>query len=133
MNVTPQTFMGMTKHVLDVGQCSMDHGAITRMLQGHFDVEVTRAHDADDLIAALETSEFDLVLVNRKLDRNGEDGVELIRRIVTDEKLNGVPCMLVSNYADAQEAAVDAGARPGFGKSALAAELTIQRLRDVLS
>ena len=40
--------------------------------------------------------------------------------------------MLVSNYADAQQAAVAAGAIEGFGKAELGADETEEKLRAVL-
>jgi hypothetical protein len=40
--------------------------------------------------------------------------------------------MLVSNYADAQQAAVAAGALPGFGKRELGTPRVSQLIRDAL-
>ncbi len=40
--------------------------------------------------------------------------------------------MLVSNYADAQKEAVEAGALPGFGKADLGDGQTHERLRNAL-
>ena len=54
--------------------------------------------------------------------RDGDSGVELIRRVKADESLRAVPLLLVSNYADAQlgEAvdAAPAGAGQGGARSA---------------
>jgi hypothetical protein len=44
-----------------------------------------------------------------------------------------VPAMLVSNYEDAQQEAVAAGAVPGFGKSALYGPLVAERVRSYLA
>jgi hypothetical protein len=41
--------------------------------------------------------------------------------------------MLVSNYDDAQEEAIAAGAAPGFGKSALYGPLVVERVRAFLA
>ena len=42
----------------------------------------------------------DLVLVNRKLDADYSDGMEILKAIKADSALAPVPVMLVSNYAN---------------------------------
>ena len=59
----------MTRRVLDVGQCNPDHAVLSRLLNEHFDVEIVRAHGESDTIGALQSGDFDLVLINQKLDR----------------------------------------------------------------
>jgi hypothetical protein len=72
----------------------------------------------------------DLILVNRILDGRYEDeqGLGLIRRAVE----RGVPAMIISNYADAQAAAVQAGAVPGFGKSEARSDKAAGAIRAAL-
>ena len=120
------------RRVLDVGQCDMDHGSISRLLRQEFAAEVVRVHSADEALAGLRGGGFDLVLVNRVFDHTGEAGLDLIRRAKADEATKAVPVMLVSNFADAQAEAVAAGAAPGFGKAALAEPATRQRLGEYL-
>lgn len=122
----------MSKRVLDVGQCGFDHGAIRRLVNSQFGAEVVQAHRLDDAVARLRNESFDLVLVNRKLDADDSDGMEVLRAIKANEALAPTPVMLVSNYADAQQAAVDAGAEPGFGKSELNQPSTREKLRPFL-
>ena len=74
----------MTKKVLDVGQCGPDHATITRYLTAHFDCEIVQAHGLDDARDQLKSGDFDLVLVNRKLDADYSDGIEIIRQIKAD-------------------------------------------------
>jgi len=71
----------MTKRVLDVGNCVPDHGAIRAAITRDFDAEVRQAHGPDDTLAALHADHFDLVLVNRKLDQDYSDGLEIIKQI----------------------------------------------------
>ena len=120
------------KHVLDVGQCGADHGAIRHLIAGQFDADVTAADDPQDALAQLRAGSFDLVLVNRKLDADGSDGLELIRRIKADAPLASVPVMLVTNYAEYQEQAIAAGAETGFGKAQLDAPHTRALLAEFL-
>jgi CheY-like chemotaxis protein len=122
----------MTKHVLDVGQCQMDHGALRRLIEGKFAAEVKQAHSAEQALAELRSGQFDLVLVNRKLDADYSDGLDIIKQIKADPDLAAVNVMLVTNYAEHQQQAIAAGAAPGFGKSDLAAPATLERLSPFL-
>ncbi len=71
----------MTKRVLDVGQCGPDHAAIRRLVQGTFGAEVVQADRLDDALAALRKQSFHLVLINRKLDIDYSDGIDVLRAI----------------------------------------------------
>jgi hypothetical protein len=73
-----------------------------------------------------------LLLVNRALDGDfdTDSGIELIRSIAQREANEQPAMMLISNYPEAQEEAVKAGARPGFGKSALYSQTTATLLRQ---
>jgi CheY-like chemotaxis protein len=118
--------------VLDVGNCSMDHGSIRGLLERAFDAEVVQTHGPDDTLELLRRETFDLVLVNRKLDADYSDGLEIIKSIKSDEQLQSVPCMLITNYPEHQDAALAAGAHRGFGKKELAHPETHARLKAVL-
>jgi CheY-like chemotaxis protein len=118
----------MTKRVLDVGQCQPDHGAIRRLVQGEFGAEVVQADRLDDALAQLRTGRFDLVLINRKLDVDYSDGIDILRAIKADAELASTPVMLDTNYAEHQQAAVAAGAEPGFGKAELGLPETREKL-----
>ena len=120
------------KRVLDVGNCPPDHGAISSLLRKQFGAEVVQAHGPDDALSALRKEKFDLVLVNRKLDQDYSDGLEIIKQIKADRSLAAIPCMLITNYAEHQATAVSAGAEPGFGKLSLSAPETIERLKKHL-
>ncbi len=122
----------MSKRVLDVGNCGPDFATITSFLKSHFGCEVVQAHGADDALSALRGSGFDLVLVNRKLDADYTDGVEVIRQIKADAKLADVPVMLITNYPEHQKSAMELGAVHGFGKLELAKPETLARLQPIL-
>ena len=122
----------MPKRVLDVGQCGPDHATIQAYLKRHFDCEVVQTHGADDTLEQLKNDRFDLVLVNRKLDADYSDGIEIIRQIKTGTATAVVPVMLVTNYPEHQEAAIAAGAMRGFGKLEFERPETRERLAAVL-
>ena len=118
----------MIKRVLDVGNCAMDHDAIRQLVESNFPAEVRQAHAAEDAITALRDGDFALVLVNRQLDSDYSDGIEVIRRLKNDAELATVPVMMITNYAQHQDSAVAAGAERGFGKSELSHASTLETL-----
>ncbi len=122
----------MKKRVLDVGNCVPDHSAITRFLTKNYDCEVLQADAAVDALATLRKQSVDLITVNRKLDCDYSDGMEVIRQIKADPELKNIPVMLITNYPEHQEAAMAIGAVRGFGKLEYAKPETLQRLQPIL-
>ena len=121
------------KRVLDVGQCQADHWSIRHLLESHFAATVVQAHSAAEAIDQLRAGKFDLVLINRQLDADGDEGLDIVQAIKADAALKSTPVMLVTNYADVAAEAVAAGAEPGFGKARLNAPETIERLARLLT
>jgi CheY-like chemotaxis protein len=121
------------KRVLSAGQCAADHWSISRTLERAFPVEVVSADTSAEVIEKLRQEKFALVLVNRVFDADGSSGLDLIRLMKAAEELRGVPILLVSNYADAQQEAVAAGAAQGFGKAALGLPGMLERVREFLA
>jgi D-Tyr-tRNAtyr deacylase len=115
--------------VLDVGNCDPDHGAIRRLLEANFDVDVDRVMFVDAALRALRAQHYDLALVNRRIFDDDSDGMQLVRAVAAVPEIR-TPVMLISNFADAQAAAVAAGARPGFGKAALHDRETLRLLGE---
>lgn len=119
-----------TPVALDVGQCDFDHAAIRRVCE-RIGARVERAGSGAEALKRLEAGGVRLVLVNRVLDADGADGVELIAEIM--RRTGGsVIAMLVSNYPEAQNAAMSRGAAQGFGKAQLHEQETEQWLRQCL-
>lgn len=113
-----------------VGHCTPDTSFLTitvgKAVPG---AKVTRL-TSDAAVARALADGVDVLLVNRALEPgfDAPDGVELIRALKPQADAAGVRLLLVSNFADAQRQAVEAGALPGFGKS----ELATPRVRDLL-
>ena len=122
----------MPKRVLDVGNCVPDHGAIRSLLERTFGAEVVQTHGPEDTLAELKKGDFDLVLVNRKLDQDYSDGMDIIKSLKADPALAKTPVMLITNYENHQAVAIAAGAEPGFGKLSLNEPATIERLGKFL-
>lgn len=120
------------RRVLSIGQCNPDQGAITRLLLQHFDAQVKAAHTAEEGFKELKAQPMDLVLVNRRFDYDGGSGVEFVKQLKQDPELQQTPVMLVSNFEEAQQEAMRAGAVRGFGKDSLHAPQTVARLRGYL-
>lgn len=122
----------MPKTLLDCGNCAPDFDAIRQLAESRFGATVLQSHGAEDALEILRARPVDLVTVNRKLDRDYSDGLDVIRRIKEDPDVGSVPVMMVTNYEEHQQSAVDAGAVLGFGKLSLRDEATRQRLEPYL-
>lgn len=120
------------KKVLDVGNCDPDHSTITAFLTKHFDVQVGRAKLPADAMTQLKSDSYDLVVINRKLDEDYTDGLEIIRQMKADQATKDVPVMLITNLPEHQETAIAAGALRGFGKLEYNNPATVERVRAVL-
>lgn len=99
----------------------------------HFAVEVFQADQASDALGILQREKIDLILVNRKLDIDYSDGMDVVRQIKAHPEFASIPVMLVTNHDAYQEAAVSEGAEYGFGKLALNDPSTRDRLALFLS
>jgi CheY-like chemotaxis protein len=123
----------MKKRVLNVGQCGPDHSAIRSYLTRNFDCEVDTADATLDALEKLKHEAFDLVLVNRKLDIDYSDGIDVIRALKADPAAAAVPVMLLTNYPEHQDAAIAVGAIRGFGKLEFGKAETRDRLAPILA
>lgn len=122
----------MPKTLLDCGNCGPDFNAIRNMAKSFFGATVIQTHGPEDTLEVLRKRSIDLITVNRKLDRDYSDGLDVIRQIKQDPEVGSVPVMLVTNYDEHQQIAVDLGAVPGFGKLALRDPTTRERLEPYL-
>ena len=118
--------------ILDVGNCGYDHGKLRQMLERELNAEVLASDTASETLERLARESFDLILVNRKLDHDYSDGLEIIKLIKGHPEFSALPVMMITNYPDHQQQAVQAGALLGFGKLELAKPETKQRLIDAL-
>jgi CheY-like chemotaxis protein len=121
-----------TPQILSVGQCGFDQMMISGYLTDRFNAQVLEANGLDDALEAMRSTHFNLVLVNRVLDRDGSSGLDLIRALKEDPETSSVPAMLVSDHPEAQHAAVVLGASSGFGKAELHAMETYELIKRVL-
>ncbi len=122
----------MPKTLLDCGNCGPDHSSLRQTVSAHFGAAVIRTHGVEDTLQVLRSRQVDPVTVNRKLDRDYTDGMEVVKRIMADEEISAVPVMLVTNYEEHQQAAMQAGCVRGFGKVSLRDDETRQLLEVYL-
>src|SRR6516165_2124646 len=73
-----------TPQILSVGQCGFAQMMISDYLTARFNAQVLEANGLDDVLEAMRSTPFDLVLVNRVLDRDGSSGLDLIRALKKD-------------------------------------------------
>ena len=113
--------------VLLVGHCGFDSGGLTaaaqRALPG---AKVERVNSQDALDG--KKAPGAVLLVNRVLDGrfDASDGVDLIRKEAAKGELKA---LLVSNFAQSQAAAEEAGGLPGFGKDDVGTSVATDRIR----
>jgi hypothetical protein len=122
----------MPKKVALVGHCGPDSSYLRMVVaKASRDIQVLAADDENELKQLLDRG-VDLLLLNRQLDFGFDEteGVALIRRL--HGKHPNVKLMLVSNYPDAQAAAVKAGALPGFGKREMSTPRVPELIRQAL-
>ena len=122
----------MSKKVALVGHCGPDasylRSAVSSSVRG---TSILMIDEAARLDKALVDG-VDLILMNRQLDWgfDTEEGVELIRQLRMRHPQ--VKFMLVSNYPEAQQEAVAAGALPGFGKREIGTSRVTELLKSAL-
>jgi two-component system, chemotaxis family, chemotaxis protein CheY len=123
--------MSAIGRIVLVGHCGFDSGSLAalarRVAPG---LAVTSAQDDAALAQAGPDT---LLLVNRVLDGSFDaaDGINLIEQL--NQRAHPPRAMLISNFAEAQTAAAEAGALPGFGKGELGSAAAERRLRQALA
>jgi DNA-binding NarL/FixJ family response regulator len=120
------------KRILLVGHCDADANYLRMAVRAALgQAEIISADDNAAMDRAIQQG-VDLILFNRELGYGFEPGtgVEMIRALKQNHP--DLRMMLVSNYADAQAAAADAGALPGFGKREIGSPRVLQLLRDAM-
>lgn len=113
-----------------VGHCGPDAFALQSAVMGAVPgASITRINSGAELVGQM--GDLSLLLVNRVLDGafDDESGIELIRQLG-----EGAPkAMLISNYPEALQESLAAGAVMGFGKKAMRSPEAEQALRDALA
>ena len=120
------------KKVLSIGQCGADHARLSHTIESNFDVTIVTSDDQADAIEKIKNDSFALVMINRILDQTGTEGLAIIRQIKPTNDTETPPIMLVSNFEDAQQSAIESGAVPGFGKAAIGDDATVKLLENYL-
>ena len=113
-----------------VGHCGFDSSSLTRLARKVApEAKVMQVSPKD-----LDTLGPDtLLLVNRTLGGgfDTDRGVDVIQKVAARQ--DGPRALLISNHDDAQQAAEQVGARPGFGKNDINAPRGEQRLRQAMA
>ena len=107
------------KRIALVGHCTPDAFALRSAIAGFIpNAQVEPLNSIDAFLSQIR--DYDLLLVNRVLDGSFPDqsGIDLI----SAHHEGNPPMMLISNYPEALQNAVDAGGVMGFGKRAMRSE-----------
>lgn len=118
------------KRVMDIGNCGPDHASLKQLIEGNFDAVLVQSDKTEDALEKLVDGDgdFALILVNRKLDCDYSDGIEVIRTIKDDARFGNIPVMMITNFAEHQQAAQAIGAVDGFGKNDVSSPTTVDQL-----
>ena len=122
----------MPKRILFVGHCGPDSSYLRMAVhKAAPDAMILHAEDQDELDSAIRQG-VDLILVNRVLDYgySADNGVELMGALRADHP--DLKWMIISNHADAQQAAQSAGALPGFGKREIGSPKAAEAIKNAL-
>ena len=120
----------MPHSVILVGHCGIDGPRLQREISSKVpDTNVVRVNSTADLQSQLKAN-ADLFLVNREPVGFDDDGLAIIRQ-VRQENPNA-KVMLVSDYPEFQEQAVQAGALKGFGKNEIGSSSLTDTVKQAL-
>jgi DNA-binding NarL/FixJ family response regulator len=121
----------MSQCVVLVGHCGIDGPRLVQELSaGLPEVQVSRVNSEQDLKRCCEEG-ADLLLINRAPVGFEREGLDLVRELCREG--SQVKVMLVSDYSEAQEEAVAAGALRGFGKSKMGTKVLVDTVRKALT
>ena len=112
-----------------IGHCGADSYSLSSLVDRAVpQANVVAVNDAASLAAHDHPGA--VWLVNRVLDGafRSSGGIDLIRH---HHRPVGPAMILISNYADAQQQAVEAGATPGFGKNEIGSPRVVELLRSL--
>lgn len=122
----------MTPRIALVGHCGPDTSYLMLAAKKAVPEAVIDRITDEKALQEFIDSGGGLLLVNRVLDGHFADdsGIELIGRVTADSH---VRAMLVSNYEDAQFAAVQAGALSGFGKRDIGSPKVLELIKGAFA
>ncbi len=118
------------KHIALVGHCGPDSFALQSAICGFVPGAIVhRVNDQGELEGLMPT--LSLLVVNRVFDGEFEtdSGIEYIRGLGDDAP----PAMLITNFAEHMNAAMEAGAVLGFGKQNMRSAEAEAALKNALS
>jgi two-component system chemotaxis response regulator CheY len=122
----------MSKKIVLVGHCGPDSSYLRITVGKAYPGAQVLSADDDVTLGKYLGNGADLLLLNRQLDYGFDEseGVDLLKRL--RKIYPNLKAMLVSNYPDAQAAAVAEGALPGFGKRELGSPRIAGLIREAI-
>lgn len=102
------------------------------MLDRNFEVDIDRVMFVEEALEKMQSNKYALVMVNRLIFADSSEGIELIRQAKSNDDMQATPILMISNYEEAQERAMAAGAVRGFGKADIGKPSVINLLGSYL-
>jgi len=123
----------MPKKIALIGHCGPDSSYLRAVIHRAAKDATILMADSDEELHQVVQQDVDLLLFNRELGYGFSDpaGVSCIARLRAAN--HKAKMMLISNYPEAQEAAVNAGAMPGFGKREIGTLRVVKLLQEALA
>ena len=123
----------MSKKIALIGHCGPDSSYLKAIIHKAAKDATILFADSDEELNTVLQQDVDLLLFNRELGYGFSDslGVNSIARLRASNYK--AKMMLISNHPDAQEAAVNVGALPGFGKREIGTPRVLKLLQEALA
>ena len=121
------------KTIALVGHCGPDSSFLRMAISGAVPGAKVLMADSESELDGVLGQTPDLLLFNRVMESGFEerDGVALLKRV--KEAKPGQKVLMVSNFAETQTAAEEAGALPGFGKRDVGSAKAKQRIAEAVA
>ena len=100
------------KNILYVEDDAINALVMVKLLQGHYHVQV--AYDGEVCLALLHEHPFDLVLMDINLGNGKMDGIEILKKMRSEEAFRHIPVFAVTSYAMPEDE--DKFLKEGFDK-----------------
>jgi DNA-binding NtrC family response regulator len=117
------------KKVILAGNCNFDGPQIKSVIEREYGVEVRDVKTMAEAMKIIDDENIDLVLVNRGGDQDSRNGLELVDYIMNKNK---GPIILITNFQEKMDEAMEHGALEGFGKQDILNEAGLESVKKVL-
>lgn len=121
------------KRVLLVGHCGLDTPRIEAVLREAGATHVDGVQSVDEALAAAGRTAYRLIVGNRVIGFDQEGGLHLTQALKEEETTREIPVLVLSAFAQTQDAVEAAGGERGFGKDEMTSPAARAQWRTYLA